>query len=78
MAGRMTSFKQRLRGPGTLHGFFLGQPSPAVVEMVGWAGFDFVIVDMEHGPASSGCRAAMPPTSCMRSIAAPPASWCRM
>ena len=46
----MTSFKQKLHGPGTLHGFFLGQPSPAVVEMIGWAGFDFVIVDMEHGP----------------------------
>src|SRR5262249_44263908 len=25
-----------------------GQPSPAVVEMVGYAGFDYVIIDLEH------------------------------
>ena len=46
------TFKQRLREAKTLYGFFLGQPSPAVVEMIGWAGFDFVIIDMEHGPAN--------------------------
>ena len=51
MEGKLSTFKQRLRGSVPLHGFFMGQPNPAVVEMIGWAGFDFVIVDMEHGPA---------------------------
>ncbi|KAA0971644.1 hypothetical protein FPY71_00445 [Aureimonas fodinaquatilis] len=45
------SFKTRLRRRELLHGFFIGQNLPAVVEMVGYAGFDFVIIDQEHGPA---------------------------
>jgi 4-hydroxy-2-oxoheptanedioate aldolase len=32
-------------------GLFLGIPSPALVEMIGHAGFDFVVLDNEHGPA---------------------------
>jgi 4-hydroxy-2-oxoheptanedioate aldolase len=30
-------------------GFWLGLPSPEVAEIVGGAGFDFVIIDLEHG-----------------------------
>lgn len=41
-----------LRGPQPLAGMFVGFPSPALVEMCGYAGFDFVIVDNEHGPQS--------------------------
>jgi 4-hydroxy-2-oxoheptanedioate aldolase len=41
-----------LRGNRPLAGMFIGFPSPALVEMVGYAGFDFVIIDNEHGPAS--------------------------
>ncbi|WP_137181770.1 HpcH/HpaI aldolase/citrate lyase family protein [Roseomonas sp. AR75] len=44
-------FKARLKGSVPLHGFFLGLPSPATVEIAGWSGFDFVIIDTEHGPA---------------------------
>lgn len=29
-------------------GLFCSLPAPAVVEMIGWAGFDFVILDAEH------------------------------
>jgi len=43
------SFKARLRGDKTLYGFFVGIPSPATVEVAGWSGFDFVIIDTEHG-----------------------------
>ncbi|MEO3475234.1 aldolase/citrate lyase family protein [Roseomonas sp. CAU 1739] len=43
--------KARLRAGDMLHGFFLGVPAPATVEMAGWTGFDFVILDGEHGPA---------------------------
>ena len=32
-------------------GIFIGIPSPALVEMAGHAGFDFVVIDNEHGPA---------------------------
>ena len=31
---------------------FVGPPAPALVEMCGHAGFDFVVIDNEHGPAS--------------------------
>jgi 4-hydroxy-2-oxoheptanedioate aldolase len=57
------SFKQRMRDGDKLYGFFVGPPSPATVEMVGYAGYDFVIIDREHGPAGietleNLCRAA--------------------
>ena len=41
-----------LKGDKPLFGIFVGLASPAVVEMCGHAGFDFVIIDNEHGPAS--------------------------
>jgi 4-hydroxy-2-oxoheptanedioate aldolase len=41
-----------LRGGEPLVGTFVGIPSPALVEMCGYAGFDFVIIDNEHGPQS--------------------------
>jgi 4-hydroxy-2-oxoheptanedioate aldolase len=47
-----TRLPQLLRGDKPLAGMFVGFPSPALVEMCGYAGFDFVIIDNEHGPAS--------------------------
>jgi 4-hydroxy-2-oxoheptanedioate aldolase len=41
-----------LRGQQTLRGVFNGIPSPAIVEMCAYAGFDFVIIDNEHGSSS--------------------------
>ena len=43
-------FKLRLRRRDVMFGCFVGQPAPAIAEMVGYAGFDYVIVDLEHGP----------------------------
>jgi 4-hydroxy-2-oxoheptanedioate aldolase len=46
-----------LRMPGLLQsgrhlrGIFNSIPSPAIVEMCGYAGFDFVVIDNEHGAA---------------------------
>ena len=40
-----------LRGRRPLLGMFVGTPAPALVEMCGHAGFDFVIIDNEHGPS---------------------------
>jgi len=33
------------------HGMFVMIPAPAIVEVAGYAGFDFVILDTEHGAA---------------------------
>lgn len=43
-----------LHGTRRLRGAFNGLPSPAIVEMCGHAGFDFVIIDNEHGSADFG------------------------
>jgi 4-hydroxy-2-oxoheptanedioate aldolase len=34
-----------------LRGIFVGVPAPALVEMCAFAGFDFIVVDNEHGSA---------------------------
>jgi 4-hydroxy-2-oxoheptanedioate aldolase len=46
-----TRLPELLRGSRPLLGMFVGLPVPGLVEMCGHAGFDFVIVDNEHGPA---------------------------
>jgi 2-keto-3-deoxy-L-rhamnonate aldolase RhmA len=38
-----------LAGKKTLLGSFLGLSSPSLVEMLGFAGYDFVVLDAEHG-----------------------------
>ncbi len=46
-----TRMADMLRGKQTLRGIFNGIPSPAIVEMCAYAGFDFVLIDNEHGAA---------------------------
>lgn len=46
------ALKKRLREGKTAFGAFSVIPSPETVEILGIAGFDFVILDTEHGPAS--------------------------
>ncbi|KAG1274342.1 hypothetical protein G6F64_015152 [Rhizopus arrhizus] len=43
-----------LRSGKPLRGLFNGLPSPAFVEMCAYAGFDFIILDNEHGSADLG------------------------
>jgi len=43
-----------LRAGSPVRGLFNGLPSPAIVEMCGHAGFDFIILDNEHGSADLG------------------------
>lgn len=43
-----------LHGQQRVRGLFNGLPSPAIVEMCGYAGFDFIIIDNEHGSADLG------------------------
>ena len=40
-----------LRSGQRLRGIFNGLPSPAIVEMCAYAGFDFIVIDNEHGSA---------------------------
>ena len=43
-----------LKSGKPVHGLFTALSSPAVVEMAAYAGFDFVILDNEHGSADFG------------------------
>ena len=43
------TLKQKLNANKPTFGPFIGYPTPQVVETIGWLGFDFIIVDCEHG-----------------------------
>ena len=42
--------RQALAAKQVLYGTWVQTPSPEVVEILGWSGWDFVILDLEHGP----------------------------
>jgi 4-hydroxy-2-oxoheptanedioate aldolase len=46
-----TTLPDLLRSGRRLRGVFNGLPSPAIVEMCAYAGFDFIVIDNEHGSA---------------------------
>ncbi len=46
------AFKRRLAS-GPVYGPFSKATDPAFVEAAGYAGFDFIILDLEHGPAGT-------------------------
>ena len=46
---RPNSVKRKLEAGRTVIGPFMMLPSPSIAEMIGLAGFDFVVIDMEHG-----------------------------
>jgi 4-hydroxy-2-oxoheptanedioate aldolase len=45
----MKNLKQKIKKGETLIGTFLSLGNPVVSEMIGQSGFDFVIIDLEHG-----------------------------
>src|SRR5665648_116341 len=47
----LNKFKNRLKEGKTVIGPFMKSTDPAFIEIAGHSGFDFVILDMEHGPA---------------------------
>jgi 4-hydroxy-2-oxoheptanedioate aldolase len=49
----MTLIKERLKNGEKLFGPFVNLCHPAVMEIAGFAGFDFAIIDTEHGEISS-------------------------
>jgi 4-hydroxy-2-oxoheptanedioate aldolase len=46
--------KEKLKDGEVVVGTFVTFPSPTIVEICGHAGFDFVVLDAEHGPLSPG------------------------
>ncbi len=46
-----TRLPERLRSGQVLNGIFNSIPAPALVEMCAYAGFDFIVIDNEHGSA---------------------------
>lgn len=60
---RKNAVKEKLRSGQGVAGVFCNLPSPAAVEMLGIMGYDFAIIDAEHGPmdveaCEHMCRAA--------------------
>ncbi|NWA64262.1 siderophore biosynthesis protein SbnG, partial [Pantoea sp. B9002] len=45
---RTNRLKQKLATGQVVHGLISSIPSPAAIELIAEAGFDFVIIDMEH------------------------------
>jgi len=48
---RKNQAKEKLLSGGTIYGVFCNFYSPMIVELIGHIGFDFALVDAEHGPA---------------------------
>ncbi len=42
--------KEKILNGGTAYGVFCPLYSPTIVELIGYLGFDFVLIDAEHGP----------------------------
>lgn len=59
------SLKSRLREGENLYGLFLLSFSPDMAEIAALAGYDFIVVDMEHG--AGGIREAL---NCIRAVQA--------
>ena len=60
---RQNQLKQKIKQGETVLGLFMNCAYPAFTEICGHAGFDFAVIDMEHGPlhplaAEDLCRAA--------------------
>lgn len=47
---KKNDLKKKLNSGKSAIGPFIGFPSPGLVEYMGWLGFDFVVIDCEHGP----------------------------
>lgn len=46
------NLKERLKAGDILFGPFIRMSEPSVTEIIGYAGYDFAIIDLEHGPMS--------------------------
>ena len=53
MPVRTNRMKQKLRAGESVFGGLLRTPEPTLVEVLGYAGYDYVVLDAEHGAHSS-------------------------
>lgn len=67
--GLSKPLKARLADGERLYGVFLLSFSPVVAEIVGFAGYDFAVIDMEHGPGDT--MAALPVMQALASTQTP-------
>ena len=51
---RPNQVKRKLAAGGTVYGVFVSQNSPALAELFGYTGFDYVLIDAEHGALDPG------------------------
>ncbi|SFI40876.1 HpcH/HpaI aldolase family protein [Jannaschia pohangensis] len=51
----MNSLQQRLRAGETLRGLWQNLPGPEMAELAARAGFDWIVIDGEHGAWDPGC-----------------------
>ncbi len=51
---RTNELKKKMKNGEIVTGSFVYIPSPKLAEMVGLLGFDFAVIDMEHGPIDTG------------------------
>jgi 2-dehydro-3-deoxyglucarate aldolase/4-hydroxy-2-oxoheptanedioate aldolase len=73
----MTDFKTRIRAGETLIGVFSDLASPLAVELCGDAGFDWIVLDLEHGAATEADLLGLlyaAETTAMRAIVRPPSA----
>jgi 4-hydroxy-2-oxoheptanedioate aldolase len=52
-------FKKQLRGGVTKLGLFLNSHSPTVAEQLAHSGYDWLLVDTQHGPMGNECLSGM-------------------
>jgi 2-keto-3-deoxy-L-rhamnonate aldolase RhmA len=72
-AQSLAGLRAKLHEPGPLFSAILAIPDPGVAGILGWSGFDYVVIDAEHGPFTlesiRGCvdaLAATPAASVIR------------
>src|SRR5262245_56704285 len=53
MPVRKNKVKQILRAGGTVYSSSVRLPEPGLCELLGYAGFDFVLIDGEHGAVNA-------------------------
>jgi 4-hydroxy-2-oxoheptanedioate aldolase len=51
---RDNPIKAKLEAGETVFGTFVSLPEPGIVEIIGAAGYDFVVIDLEHTPINVG------------------------
>src|SRR5579872_3248830 len=65
----LTGLRKVLRSPGPVYNAILTIPDPGVAAILGWSGFDYVVIDAEHGPFTAESM-----RSCVDALAASPAA----